>query len=183
MTRNDAIAEAILASKQLLGRYLPGFDDTNHTRQPPGLPNHVAWSLGHLALTMHRIAEKIDGGPIPTADFIIGDLTKPPADPARPSGDATRFHTETVSFASVPTDNPARYPRLARCIDIYNAACDRIAAAVRTAADARLDEVIPWGNSQIPLYLAATRMLFHNGMHTGQISDLRRALGFKSIFA
>jgi hypothetical protein len=183
MQRREAIAEAILASKALLTRYLPGFDDTNHTRQAPGLPNHVAWCLGHLALTTHRIAEKLDGGPIPASDFIIGDLTKPPADPARPSGDASRYHTETVAFASVPTDNPARYPRFARCIDIYNAACDRLAAAVGTVPEARLDEVIPWGTSQIPLYLAAARMLFHNGMHTGQIADLRRALGFKSIFA
>lgn len=31
--------------------------------------------------------------------------------------------------------------------------------------------------------LPALRMMGHNGMHTGQIADLRRALGFKSIFA
>jgi hypothetical protein len=26
-------------------------------------------------------------------------------------------------------------------------------------------------------------MIFHNGAHTGQIADLRRALGFRSVFA
>ena len=55
----DEIADAIGSTSVLLDRYLNGFDDTNHTRQAPNLPNHVAWVLGHLALTMHRAAERI----------------------------------------------------------------------------------------------------------------------------
>jgi hypothetical protein len=27
------------------------------------------------------------------------------------------------------------------------------------------------------------RMVFHNGFHTGQIADMRRALGFKGVFS
>lgn len=183
MNRRDVIAESILSTQQLLGRYLAGFDDTNHTRQAPKLPNHVAWNLGHLALTMHRVAERFDGRPVPDGDFIIGDLTKPPADPHGPRGDKGRFHTETVAFGSVPSEDPARYPTMARCTEIFHDACDRLAAAVRAADEASLDRTVKWGAGEAPLWTVAMRMVYHNGTHSGEIADLRRALGFKSIFA
>jgi hypothetical protein len=40
-----------------------------------------------------------------------------------------------------------------------------------------------WGKSQVPLWSMASRMIFHNGTHCGQLADLRRALGLGSIFA
>jgi hypothetical protein len=70
MTRQQLLAEAVRESRNLLARYLKGFDDTNHTKQAPGLPNHVAWTLGHLSLTMYRTAEKLNGTPPPESDFI-----------------------------------------------------------------------------------------------------------------
>lgn len=172
-TAQDALADAVLNTKMLLARYLAGFDDTSHTSQAPGLPNHVAWSLGHLALTMHRIAEMIDGAPIPAEDIGDGGVT----------GLRGRFDRESVAFGSVPAADAARYPSMARCVEIYNAACDRVAAAVRGASEARLAESVKWGAGTATLGSLAGRMVFHNGMHTGQIADLRRALGFKSIFA
>ncbi|MFN0133616.1 MAG: DinB family protein [Phycisphaerales bacterium] len=168
MRTQDMIAEALAASKAGLARYLPGFSDSNHTAQAANLPNHVAWSLGHCALTMHRVAEKLDGKPLPDADFAKGQ---------------GRFDPESVAFGSTPAANASNYPTLARCIAIYDAACDRLAAAVRAAPEPKLLEPTPWGKIELPLWLLAIRMIFHNGMHTGQIADLRRALGFKSIFA
>lgn len=169
---NPLLSDAIVGCKTGLARYLAGFSDENRTRQAPGLPNHVAWSLGHLALTMNRAAEKIDGRPLPASDFIAGS-----------GGSAGSFGTETVAFGSRPVDDPALYPPLARCTAIYEAACDRLAAAVAGAPDAKLAEATPWGNAQTTVGLLAARMIFHNGTHTGQIADLRRALGFKSIFS
>jgi hypothetical protein len=172
-TPQAALAESILATKALLARYLVGFDDSSHTRQAPGLPNHVAWSLGHLALTMHRIGEMIDGKPVPASD--LGEPGGP-----RP---AAGFERESVAFGSMPVADASRYPPLARCVEIYNAAVDRVAAAVREASDAKMAETVKWGAGQATIGSLAGRMVFHNGMHTGQIADLRRALGFKSIFA
>ena len=42
------LGDQIRAAHALLGRYFNGFDDTTHTRQPPHLPNHAAWSLGRF---------------------------------------------------------------------------------------------------------------------------------------
>jgi DinB superfamily len=179
MNAQEAIAQAVLATKPLAARYLAGFDDSNHTRQAPSLPNHVAWNLGHLAITMHRAADRIAGREADlTADLILGGR-------ADGGGDMLRFATESVSFGSRPVDDSSQYPRLARCIEIFNNAADRVARAIRELPDDQLQTPVPWGGAgmTIPKHLMASRMVFHNGDHVGQIADLRRALGFKSIFA
>ena len=196
MTRRDTIAEAILASRVLFHRYLVGFDDTNHTRQTSDLPNHVAWCLGHCALTLHRGIERINREPLPDSDFYSApaDLVGKAAHPARPSKSGatgssavlvapTRYDTETVAFQSVPTDNAALYPRFGRCVDSFDGACHRYAQVVRSLPEEKLDGMIQWGQIQIPIWASGLRMAFHNGQHCGQISDLRRAMGMKSIFA
>ncbi len=176
METRTILADAVLSTKVLLARFLPGFDDTNHTRHAPGLPNHVAWNLGHLGLTMHRVAMKIDAGPLAADAFIEG------SDRGEP-GTRGRFGTESVGFNSTPTADPARYPSLARCVAIFDGACDRLAAAVRAASDDKLSANVPWGPMQIPAWMMVQRMLFHNGTHTGQIIDLRRALNMPRVLA
>lgn len=170
MTPQAAIADIIELSKANLARYLVGFDESNSTRQATNLPNHVRWTLGHLALTMHRVADSIDGKAMPSSDIA-----------STPSAGA--FHSESISFGSKPADDAAQYPPLARCIEIFNRAVDRLAAGVRAVPDSRFTESVPWVGTQMPLYQLAARMAYHNGFHIGQIADLRRALGFKSIFS
>lgn len=174
MDIRTVLADSVLSTKVLLARFLPGFDDTNHTRQAPGLPNHVAWNLGHLALTMHRAAMKIDAKPLPTDVFIEGS-------DRGEGGERGRFGTESVGFNSTPTADPARYPSLARCVAIFDGACDRLAGAVRNAPDDTLAALHAWGPMQIPAWMMVQRMLFHNGTHTGQIIDLRRALNMPRV--
>jgi hypothetical protein len=186
MTRRDTIAETILASRVLLSRYLVGFDDSNHTRQAPGLPNHVAWILGHCALTMHRAAERIDDRPLPDSDFVASQPE--PARPSSPAGSAKlatpmRFSIDTIAFQSRPVDQPSLYPRLTRCAEVFNHACIAYAQLIRTLPEHRLDEMVQWGAIEIPIWTTALRLAFHNGSHCGQIVDLRRALGMRGIFA
>ena len=171
MNRGEILARAIGESWSYFVRYLNGFDDSNYTRQPPGLPNHVAWSPGHCALTMHRAAERIDGRPPPLIHFL--DATR---------GDAHHFGSESVSFHSRPTGDPALYPSLSACVAVYDAACTRFAAAVGAASESTLDERVKWGSTEVSIESLVLRMVFHNGTHCGQIIDLRRALGFGSIF-
>jgi hypothetical protein len=170
MTPQEVVASAVELSKVQMARYLAGFDDATSVKQAVNLPNHARWSLGHCAMTMHRVAEKLDGRPLPGSDF------------ATQAGASGKFHTEAVAFGSGPADDHEAYPSLSRCVEIYNAACDRLAAATRALPEARLMEDVNWVTFKMPLYQLVIRMCFHNGFHTGQIADLRRALGFKSIF-
>jgi hypothetical protein len=172
MSRQAIFAEQILMSRDLLKRYLAGFDDATHTAQGPSMPNHAAWNLGHLALTLHRVAERIDGLSVPDSAFATEG-----------KGDAEHFGIETIAFGSTPTPEPDRYPSWGRCVQIFDEAAERLANAVRTASDATLEKPTAWGGRDVPLWTLLPRMVFHNGMHCGQIADIRRALGFTSIFS
>lgn len=173
-TPQEMLAQGIENSRDLLFRFLAGFDDANRTRQGPSLPNHLAWTLGHCALTMHRVAERyLDRQPIPVEDFLEGDGV---------SGTHERFDMKSISFGSTPADNPAIYPTLDRAKEIFNRAVARLAGAVRMAGDADLQQVVPWGSSgQVVLHLLLARMIFHNGTHAGQLTDLRRAFGMGGV--
>jgi hypothetical protein len=162
----------VRASAPLLVRFLDGFDDTTRVAQAPGLPNHVAWTLGHCALTMHRAAEEFDGLGLPGADFVTGDGT---------AGDARRYDTESVCYASTPLPDAGRYPLLGRGVEIFLAAADRFGAALAGAGDETFAGSFGWGRATLSAEAFVTRIVAHNGTHTGQIIDIRRALGMARV--
>ena len=177
MTRQDMLAQSVELSRVLLARYFKGFDDSNHTKQAPGLPNHFAWTLGHLALNLHRVAQQFEGpsaGALPEADFVTGDGR---------AGDGRRYDTEGVAFGSNPVADTALYPPAKRCVEIFDSAVARLARAIRSTDDRRLDSTVKWFTGDVTLWHMAVRMVFHNGTHCGQLADLRRALGMGSIFS
>lgn len=173
----EQLALAVEDLPTLIERFLPGFDDSNRAAQAPGLPNHVIWSLGHLSLYHHRAAEKLEDrepGPLPGPDFVVGDGA---------AGDASRFDTEGVCFASTPSPEASLYPTLARGLEIHAAAVARLAGAVRGLDEAGCARPITWGAAAVPTsaVMLATRMIHHTGTHAGQIIDLRRALAMPRI--
>jgi len=174
--RAEMLADALGVTRPLFDRFLAGFDDTNRTTQGPSLPNHAAWTLGHLALYHHRAADRVlghdDPRALPESDFVVGEGR---------GGDADRFDTESVCYGSRPTDEPAIYPGWGRCVAIHGAAWARFVETVRSADDAMLDRMVAWGASPFPASALVTRMQFHLATHAGQITDLRRALGLGSV--
>lgn len=170
------LENAVRLSGPLLLRFLAGFDETNRTAQAPGLPNHAAWTLGHLALTMQRAADLVSGFSepqrLPTSDWVHGDGT---------AGDPSRFDTESVCFGSRPVNEPARYPRLSRAREIFEASLDRLAEEVGGASGSALEREVKWGKATLPTGDLVHRVVFHNGTHAGQLIDLRRALGLAPV--
>lgn len=167
------LSKAVESSKPLLTRYLAGFDDSNHTAQAANLPNHCAWTLGHVALTLHRAAEYAGGGELPLTNFHTAN------DRPRP---LTTFYTESVAFGSTPLPDPGVYPGFERCRDIFEEECDLLASVLGRLDEAALDRRLTWGRTETTTADLAVRMVFHTGMHAGQLADLRRALGLGSIF-
>jgi hypothetical protein len=166
------LSDYILSTKSFFVRFVNGFEDSTRTTQAENLPNHIAWSLGHCALTMNRAAERFDGKPLPETDFIMGDGA---------NGDSSHFDTESVCFDSTPQADPENYPTLERATVIFEAACDRFAQAVRNTTDTKLDEMIDFHGNEVPLYTLIMRLCFHNGAHAGQIIDLRRSLSMPRV--
>lgn len=168
----ETLGHAVRVGRPLLTRFLAGFDDSNRTRQAPGVANHAAWTLGHLSLTWCRGAQKVDGGGLPEDLFLTGNGA---------GCDGRRFDTESVCYGSEPVDDPALYPAWERCRAVYDAAVERAASAIESATPERLGEEIDWGATRLALGDLVTRLMAHNGQHTGQIVDLRRGLGMGRV--
>jgi len=174
MRSQDYLAGTVLGSRDNFFRYLVGFEEADRVRTAPGLPNHAAWCMGHCALVMHRIAEKLGGDGLPEADFLVGASR----------GDAERYGTESVAFGSSPLSEGAAFPTLERCRVIFSNGAEHLAGAIRSLTDARLEANVQFfPRYEAPAWHIVARMAFHNGFHAGQVADLRRALGMKSIFA
>ena len=171
-----SLAHAVRNSQALFLRYAEGFDDMNRVSQSEGLRNHFSWTLGHCALTMNRAADVVVGfnepQALPTTDWVAGDGT---------AGDPSRYDTESVGYKSEPVPDASRYPRLDRAVEIFRAAIDRLASAVGEASPTMLAREIQWGGSTTTAGDLVSRIIFHNGIHAGQIIDLRRALGLPSV--
>jgi hypothetical protein len=116
------------------------------------------WTLGHLALTMHRGSEQ------------IADTTFP-----------LEWDPEPFAFGSSPSARPEEYPSLAEMIERYRRAFAQLVSAVRNAGDEGLDRAVPWGAGTITARDLAARMVFHAGAHSGQLVDLRRGLGLGPV--
>ncbi len=172
----STLESTLRATSPLMAVFLQGFDDENRTRQAPGLPNHVSWTLGHLALTMHRAADVIAGfgdpQTLPTSDWVHGDGT---------AGDPSRYDTESVCIGSEPVADPGAYPRMQRALEIFTAAVDRLGGEIAAASEASLAREIRWGSNTLQAGALVQRIIFHNGAHAGQIADLRRALGMPRV--
>jgi DinB family protein len=158
MSLSIALADAISATEPLLTRYLEGFSDRNAVTQAPNLPNHVAWSLGHLALTMHRAAEKISGRTVELG-----------------------YAPEPFAFGSKPTAAARDYPPLQELVQRFHKSVALLADTLRTTGDEGLQRSVTWGMMTTNVRDLAMRMVFHNGTHAGQIVDLRRALGMPQL--
>ncbi len=168
MDAKEVLAGGVESIKMLTGRFLAGFDDGNRTAQAPMMPNHAAWTLGHVALYLNAIANDLDGKGMPGEGYAKG-------------GGEEVFDQEYIAFGSTPECDAGRYPPYARCVEILHKACDRLAAAVRGASDEALSRMVKFGPFDVPLYSMVTFMIFHCGFHTGQIADLRRGLGMDRV--
>lgn len=146
-------------SRQLTLDQLKDIPDDQLTRQLPGAPNHFIWVIGHLALTYDYFAQALGG-----------------KGPVAPAGYDTLFN-----FGSTPVGDRSKYPPLSEVL-AYNEAtfsAFRALAARMTEADLTA-KALAGADSFLSHRLdAVLTAAWHEGWHAGQLSMLRRALGYK----
>jgi hypothetical protein len=136
--------------------------DADLASQPPGVPNHPAWTLGHLAFTAQMLGH------------VVG------VPPWLPHGWARQFAPGTS-----PVGDRRAYPQKDELLAILDDARARLVAAVAALPPERLDVPFP-----DPAYLdvfptvrhALTQILVgHTAYHVGQVGAWRRAMGFPPL--
>jgi uncharacterized damage-inducible protein DinB len=132
------------------------------TAQLPGAPNHPLWTLGHLATANQWFAGHLDGKP--------------------KSADET--WEKRFGMNSTPTTDASAYPAIA----VVRGECDQSLARLVAAAKAtsEQDAFKPTINESYGFCSSRVNALqvcaWHIAWHMGQVSMLRRGLGFKSIY-
>jgi hypothetical protein len=123
----------------------------------PGM-NHAAWVLGHLAFV---------------ADSMIGVFDQKPS--MSPEWKAL------FNLSSKPTADRAVYPSKAELLAAHERAYARLSTAVSAASEESLEREFPNPKLRGALPTVGIAMVHilgsHHGLHLGQLSAWRRALG------
>lgn len=146
-------------NKELLRRMLADIPEADMCKQPPGLPNHPTWLVGHLAFVRFAMAKQMGH---PPSDF--------------PDSWAKLFGRN-----STPVDDASQYPPKEELWGTFERAHEH---ALRVASELSSEQLA--GTHAIetlrPAFptlgdLLVQMLTSHDGLHVGQLSDWRRANG------
>ncbi len=150
-------------NRQVTRRLLDDVEDGRLAEQPPGIRNHAAWQLGHIAYSLEG------------ANHMLGGSF------ALPAGWSDKY-----GMGSEPLADRSAYPSKAELLGQLGEASDAAASAVRGCDAAALDAANPVPDptfqKMMPTLGDAVTFLVnsHYAYHLGQVSGWRRAIGLGS---
>jgi uncharacterized damage-inducible protein DinB len=160
-TPTEAIGYSLTTSKKMVHRFVDDLKPEQFEYQPCSGANCVAWILGHLALTDRRSLTWLG----------VTDL------PPLPPGFEERFKTTRTTAG-----DQKGYGEPVELVRVFDEHRDRLIAAVPKADPARFTEPPTF---QTPLFSdRGEGLLFmglHTAMHMGQLSVIRRSLGYPPL--
>lgn len=145
-----------------IGRLVADVADTDMTAQPPGVPNHPAWTLGHLVLSAQLI-----GGELGLEAWL-------PPEWIAAFGPGSRPHPDRATY-------PPKAALLALLADGRKRIAARLSALgeprmSRQLPDARFRELYPTLGHAVLHVLAG-----HSALHAGQLVVWRRAMDLSPV--
>ena len=127
--------------------------------QPPGVPNHAAWTLGHVIHCWQAIA-----GELGVSSWLPDDWELLFGYGSSPAGVVGSRHSSKATLIASLAD-----------------ASDRLRAALRGADESRLQDQLPDAKSREIFSTTGDALLqivsAHTAFHAGQLAAWRRAIG------
>ncbi len=143
------------------GTLVHDLSDVQMVRQPQGVVNHPAWTLGHLAATSNHLAKMLG------------------LESTFPTAWAAAFRT-----GGTPSDDPADFPAKDALLAELAGQHERVADALSAADPASLEREHPAAGARQRFPTVGDYAVFlissHEGSHLGQIAAWRRAMGLGS---
>lgn len=149
------------ARRALLG-FLEDVPEDKWVHQPIPGGNHTAWIVGHLASTDHYFLTTVGG-----------------AKPKLPAG-----WEELFGMGSVPTADQGRYPSPAELRDFLGAIREDLTGWYGQLDEAEALTPLPEDLKMFAPHVGGlgSSIAWHEGMHTGQLTVVRKSLGFAPKF-
>ena len=136
--------------------------DDDLVRQPPGVPNHAAWTLGHVIHSCEAIA-----GMLGVAPWLPGQWES------------------QFGYGSSPTAVVSQYPGKAELLSALQDASHRLRTALLGLDETALAEPLPDENVRELLPTKGHAILqvvaAHMAYHAGQLAVWRRAIGREPV--
>ncbi|HEY1379369.1 MAG TPA: DinB family protein [Gemmataceae bacterium] len=157
----DVIRQALATSRQVFTMLLQDLSDADLLVRPSASANHIAWQIGHVIASEHRMLTNM-----------VPDLA-----PALPEGFADLHAASTAKDDNgflTKAEYLAQYGRVRK---VTLAALDRL-------PEADLDRPNPGPTAPIAPTIGALFLLVanHGLLHAGQFSVVRRKLGKPTLF-
>lgn len=156
-TTVDQLAASIRFAAGYADNHLNAIPDEHALTQLPGADNHLAWTLGHQAISRAWFASSLSGSM-----------------PQMPES-----YNGLFGMNSRPSTDPGMYPPLGELRAQYNAALQALLGALASLTDADLTSpaIGDSGGFLSTKLDTAVKAAWHEGWHGGQIATLRRGLG------
>ncbi len=125
--------------------------------QPPGVPNHAAWTLGHVIHGCQAIAVELGA-----AAWLPDDWE-------------SRF-----GYGSTPRSSVEHYPPKTELLTLLACAATLLRDALLGTSDAVLRQALPDETLPTMAHLLWQVVVAHTAYHAGQLAVWRRAIGMPS---
>lgn len=158
----ELILHSFSYSLGYLSDQIAELDDDKIVRQPAGVPNHPAWTIGHLVFIAQAIGEV--AGIQPWLDEEWVRLFGP---------------------GSTPTSDSGAYPAKVDLLAALDDAEKRLSGAIQSLSDAALEKAFPdpaYADVFPTVRHALMQVLVgHTSFHVGQIAVWRRAMSLPPL--
>jgi hypothetical protein len=155
------LASLLKQSRAYTVSLLDAIDAADYFRQPAGIPTHVGWQVGHLAIAEYRLClERLRGARPSDAEFLPADFL------------------DLFGKGSTPVPDASRYPTPAQLRQVLDAVHAHTLAEVAGFPVSLFDEPVSAPHPMFTDKGGAVRWAaMHEMLHAGQIGLLRRLWG------
>jgi hypothetical protein len=154
----DELIRSFESTVRFVVQSVDDLSDEDMIRQPPGVPNHAMWTMGHIVHSCQGMATELGVEPW--------------------------LHEEWESafgYGSTPSPDGELYPGKAEMKALFADAAIRLCDAVRSADESTLGRTLPDEDFPTLGHILFQVVAAHTAYHAGQLAVWRRAMGKESV--
>ena len=145
------------ATIRFIEQSVADLSDQQMIQQPKGLPNHAAWTLGHIIFSCQGMAIELGVKPWLPDDW-----------------------ESHFGYGSTPHADLRLYPAKAELLSLLADSAERLVSTIRVLNPSDLQQSLVDEDLPTMSHLLWQVAVAHTAYHTGQLAVWRRAIGKKS---
>ncbi len=150
----EEMIQTFAATIRFVEQSVEDLSDEEMVEQPPGVPNHATWTLGHLIFSCQGMATELGATPWLPEDW-----------------------ESVFGYGSTPRSEGQLYPRKAELKALLSDAAVRLGDTLRAADEPVLSRELPGDDFPSMGHLLLQVVVAHTAYHAGQLAVWRRAMG------